>query len=321
VKRISLLAVIASVLLATAAHAELVDRVAAVVNSDIIPLSEVYQRAAPELGRINAERDAAKRNKLRDEVLKLALDQLIGEKLLEAEIKELNIDVTDQELESALDDVRRQNKVDADQFEQMLRQEGFTIAQYRDFIRKHVARLKLVNLKVRGKVKIADEDLKVEYNKFSKLEGEDPEIHARHILVKLDPKASAADVEAAQKKAAALAVEARQPGVDFIELAKQKSEGPSANDGGDLGFFRRGVMVPEFERIAFNLQEGQISDPVRTKFGFHVIKVDERRNVAVKPFEEMKDQLRERLMRGQLEKYTNDYVQELRQKAAVEVKI
>lgn len=308
-------------LVATAAHAELVDRVAAVVNSEVIPLSEVYQRAAPELGRINAERDVSKRNKARDEVIKLALDQLIGEKLLEAEIRELNIDVTDQELESALDDVRKQNKVDADQFEAMLRQEGFSIAQYREFIRKHVARLKLVNLKVRGKVKIADEDLKVEYNKFSKLEGEDPEIHARHILIKLDPKASAADVEAAEKKATALAAEARQEGVDFIELAKKKSEGPSANDGGDLGFFRRGVMVPEFERIAFNLKEGQISDPVRTKFGFHVIKVDERRNVAVKPFEEMKDQLRERLMRGQLEKYTNDYVLELRQKAAVEIKI
>lgn len=304
-----------------AAQAELVDRVAAVVNNDVIALSEVYQRAAPELGRVNAERDAARRAKMRDDVLKLALDQLVGEKLLEAEIRELNIEVSEQELESALDDVRRQNKVEPDQFEAMLRQEGFSIAQYRDFIRKHVARLKLVNLKVRGKVKIADEDLKVEYNRFSKLEGEDPEIRARHILIKLDSKASPADVAAAEAKAKALAAEARQPGVDFIELAKQKSEGPSANDGGDLGSFRRGVMVPEFERIAFNLKEGEISDPVRTKFGFHIIKVDERRNVAVQPFEEVKEQLRDRLMRGQLEKYTNDYVQELRQKAAVEIKI
>lgn len=304
-----------------AAHAELVDRVAAIVNNDLIALSEVYQRAAPELARLGAERDPAKRNKLRDEVLKAATDQLIGERLLEAEIRELNIEVTDQELESALDDVRKQNKVDADQFEAMLRQEGFTVAQYREFIRKHVARLKLVNLKVRGKVKIADEDLKAEYLKFSRLEGEDPEIHARHILIKLEPKASEAEVQTAQAKAVAVAAEARQPGMDFVELAKKKSEGPSANEGGDLGFFRRGVMVPEFERIAFNLKEGEISDPVRTKFGFHIIKVDERRNVAVKGFEEMKDELRERMMRGQLEKYTNDYVLELRQKAAVEVKI
>lgn len=308
-------------LVAATAQAELVDRVAAVVNNDVIALSEVYQRANPELARLSAERDPAKRNKLRDEVLKLALDQLIGERLLEAEIKELALDVTDQELESALDDVRRQNNASPEQFEAMLRQEGFSMSQYREFIRKHVLRLKLVNLKVRHKVKVAEEDLRAEYNKLARLEGEDAEIHARHILIKLDAKASEADVEAAKKKAQEIAAEARSPGVDFVELAKQKSEGPSANDGGDLGFFRRGVMVPEFERIAFNLKEGQVSDPVRTKFGFHVIKVEERRNVAVKPFEEMKDQLRDRVMRSQLEKYTNDYVLELRQKAAVEVKI
>lgn len=128
-------------------------------------------------------------------------------------------------------------------------------------------------------------------------------------------------MEAARGKADALAAEARRPGVDFAELAKKKSEGPSAADGGDLGFFRRGVMVAEFERVAFSLAVGAVSDPVRTKFGWHVLKVEERRAVAPQPFEDVKDTLREKLLRSQLEKYTDKYVAELRSAAVVKLKL
>jgi peptidyl-prolyl cis-trans isomerase SurA len=80
-------------------------------------------------------------------------------------------------------------------------------------------------------------------------------------------------------------------------------------------------MVPEFDKVAFALPQGGVSDPVRTHFGWHVIKVEERKSVAVKPFEEMKDQLQEKLTREQLEKYADQYVKELRQQATVEVRI
>ncbi len=195
------------------------------------------------------------------------------------------------------------------------------MASYRQFMGKHLAKLKLINLKVRSKVKVSNEDLRAEYAKVSKLEAEDAEVHARHLLLQVPANANPAQVEAIHQKALALAVEARKPGVDFVELAKKRSEGPSAEQGGDLGFFRRGVMVPEFERVAFSLPPGGISDPIRTKFGWHVIRVEERRALAPKPFEEMKDELTDRLMRNQLDKFTEQYVQELRQSALVEVKI
>ncbi len=303
------------------AYAELVDRVAAVVNSDIVALSEVEQRVGPELAKATAERDPKKRAQLRADLMKRALDVLIGEKLLEAQIKELNIEVTDQDLEAGMEDVRRQNNLDQAQFEQLLRESGYTMPTYRDFMRKHLARLKLINLKVRSKVKVSDEELKAEYAKYSRLEGEDPEVHARHIVVQVTAKATPEEVEKARAKAAVLVLEARKPGVDFAELAKKKSEGPSAPDGGDLGYFRRGVMMPEFERTAFGLKTGEVSEPVRTKFGWHVIKVEDRRTVAVKSFDEVKEQLKDSLLKNQLERYTEQYVQELRQAAAVETKI
>lgn len=302
------------------AHAELVDRVAAVVNDEIITLSEVEARAAPDLGRLRNE-IASVRAQKRQETIKRALDLLIGEKLMEAQIKELNIEVADTEIDLAMDDVRKQNNIGAEQFEQLLGQEGYTLASYRTFMRKHLARLKLVNLKVRSKVKVADEDLKAAYAKVAHDEAQDAEVHARHLLVQVAVNAAPEEVERARLKATALAEEARRPGVDFAELAKKKSEGPSAGEGGDLGFFRRGVMVAEFEKAAFSTPVGSIADPVRTKFGWHVIFVEERRAVAAPSFDEMKDQLRERLLRGQMERYTEQYVQELRAAALVDVKL
>ena len=320
---VSLKRVVLAALLTVAvpASAELVDRVAAVVNSDIITLSEVEARAAPELARLAAQGDPKQRAALREQVLKRALDGLIGEKLMEAQIRDLAIEVTDPEVELGLEDVRRQNNVDAEQFERMLGQEGFTLAAYKGFMKKHLARMKLVNLKVRSKVKVSDEDLKAAYNQLSHDESKDFEVHARHILLQLKPGAPKDEVEAAHKKALAIAEEARKPGVNFAELAKTKSEGPSAADGGDLGFFKRGVMVAEFEKAAFTLPVGGVSAPVRTKFGWHVIKVEERRSLSVQPFEAVKDQLRGQLLQGQLEKYTDQYVQELRAGAVVEVKL
>jgi peptidyl-prolyl cis-trans isomerase SurA len=305
---------------ASFAWAELVDRVAAVVNKDIIALSEVEARAAGDLQRIRQEPDAKKRNDLRLEVLTRARDALIGEKLMEAQLRELNIDVSDAEVELGIEDVKKQNNIDGEQFEKLLMNEGYTMTSYKQFMKKHLARLKLINLKVRSKVKVSDEDVKAEYAKISKLESEDAEVHARHILVQVSPKATPEQVEAARVKATNLAAEARKPGIDFADLAKKKSEGPSAADGGDLGFFRRGVMVPEFERAAFSLPVGGVSDPIRTKFGWHVIKVEERRALAAKGFDDLKDQIRNRLLQMQLEKYTDQYVQELRAQAVVEEK-
>lgn len=317
-KNLSLLAIVLS---ASLASAELVDRVAAVVNNELIALSEVEARIAPDLQKLRNEADPAKRGELRTELVKRGVELLIGEKLMEAQVRELNIEVADSEIEMGIEDVMKQNNITRDRFEQALSDEGYTMASYKSFMRKHLSRLKLVNLKVRSKVKVSDEDLKAEYARWARDEANEFEVHARHLLVQVAPRATPEQVEAARVKATALMEEARKPGVNFAELAKKKSEGPSAADGGDLGFFRRGVMVAEFEKAAFTLKPGQVSEPIRTKFGWHVLTVEERKPLAAPPLEEVKDQLRERMLRGQLERFTDQYVQELRAAAVVDVKI
>jgi peptidyl-prolyl cis-trans isomerase SurA len=310
-----------SLLLALPASAELVDRVAAVVNNDVITLSEVETRIGPELAHLRSQIEPAKWGEARGELVKKAVDLLVGEKLMEGQVKELNIEVSETEMDSAIDDVKRQNNIDSSAFEAALAQEGYTLAGYRAFLKKQLSRMKLVNLKVRSKIKVSDEDLKAEYARVAHDEQLDVEVHCRHILVQVAPTATPEQIEAARLKAVKLQEEASKPGVDFAELARKKSEGPSAADGGDLGFFRRGVMEAKFEKAAFTLPTGGVSEPIRTKFGWHVLKVEDKRSVAPQPFDEVKDQLREKLLKGQQEKYIEQYVQELRANAVVENKL
>jgi peptidyl-prolyl cis-trans isomerase D len=119
-------------------------------------------------------------------------------------------------------------------------------------------------------------------------------VKARHILLKLNNNATQQEINATQKKIAHLK-ELLEKGQDFTELAKNHSEGPSASQGGDLGWFGRGSMTPPFEKAAFALKEGQISDPVKTRFGFHLIKVDKRQEPGISPFEEVKQKIKDQL--------------------------
>ncbi|MFY1828805.1 foldase protein PrsA [Myxococcus fulvus] len=306
---------------ATSARAELVDKVAAVVNRDVIALSEVQQRAAPEVSRLN-DPDPRKRAEMRSQLMKTALDTLIGEKLMESEITEMGISATEGEVDELVNDVRRQNNItDPSQFEQVLAAEGLTMKAYREMLRKRILRDRLLRMKVGPKVKVTEEDLKAAYNQYARVESEDSEVHARHILVQVDPKATEEQVAAARKKAEGIAQEARREGMDFASLARARSEGPSAQDGGDLGWFKRGVMVAAFEKVAFNLKEGEVSEPVRTNFGWHILKVEERRSVAATSYDEMRPKLENKLLQEKTDKFLDQYVQELRQKANVEVKM
>lgn len=321
-KAVRALAAGGMLLLAPGARAQVVDRVAAVVNQDIITLSEVEQRAAPELARIAQEQDPKKRGEQRLQVLRRVTDQLIGEKLMEKEVKELGLAASEREVEQAIDDVLKQNNLESrEQLEERIRAEGLSFQAYRDMLGGQMARMKLVQMKVSPRVKLSEADLKAEYAQYTKNERGDAEVHARHILVQLPKGASEEQVAAALKKAQAIAAEARRPGMDFEALARARSEGPSAEDGGDLGFFRRGQMVPAFDKVVFNLKEGEVSDPVRTDFGFHVIKVVERRAVAVPRYDELREQLAEKLRREKTEKFVEQYVQELRRGAVVQVKL
>jgi len=311
----------ALLLLPILAHAELVDRVAAVVNSDIITLSELQKRTAPEVARFAQESSGPERAQKQSVAMKKALDAMIDEKLVDAELRELKVSIGDKEVDAAIEEVKKSYNLTDEQLREAVAREGVTLSDYREQMRKQIGRYKLINEKVRKNVKVSEADVKSEYDRMTRSEGQDYEVHIRHILVAIPRTATQAQVDEARRKAAAIATEARQPGVDFAELAKKRSEGSSSSDGGDLGFFKRGTMVPEFEKVAFALKTGEVSDPVRTQFGWHVLKLEEIQKLGVKPLAEVRPEIEERLRRQQAERLTTQYMETLRNAAVVEKKM
>jgi peptidyl-prolyl cis-trans isomerase C len=152
-----------------------------------------------------------------------------------------------------------------------------------------------------GKAATTDEAMKKVYEEASKQITGEQEVHARHILVETEDEAKTVADEL-------------KKGADFAELAKKKSKDPGASDGGDLGFFTKDQMVPEFSAVAFALEPGKISDPVKSQFGWHIIKVEEKRSRKAPDFEQVKTQIETYVTR----KAQADYVAKLRETAKVE---
>src|SRR6201996_1938907 len=152
-----------------------------------------------------------------------------------------------------------------------------------------------------GKAATTDEAMKKVYDDAAKQIASEQEVRARHILVETEDEAKAVKAEL-------------DKGADFAELAKKKSKDPGASDGGDLGFFTKDQMVPEFSAVAFALEPGKISDPVKSQFGWHIIKVEEKRNRKAPDFDQVKAQIETYVTR----KAQAEYVGKLREGAKIE---
>lgn len=292
-----------------AAGAETLDRIACTVDDTVITLSEVEERAS--LLKTQAPR-ASRTTLMRD-----AMEDLVAEKLFEKAMKELAIEVSPAELQATLQTVMQQNGLTSqEQLRQAVESQGLDWDDYVETMRRQLGQSKLINIKVRSQVKLSEDEVKRRYAEQAAMERGEEEVRASHILVSVAADAPAAQVEEARRRAEAIAAQARG-GADFDGLARAGSDGSSKTDGGDLGWFRRGEMVPELEKAAFALQAGEVSDPVRTRFGWHVLKVQERRTTAARPFEQVATEIREKLFREEMERQTQRYLEELKKNAVI----
>ena len=156
-------------------------------------------------------------------------------------------------------------------------------------------------LQEEAKSAVSDEALHQTYDDAIKSASGQEEVHARHILVENEDEAKAI-------------LEQLKGGGDFAELAKEKSKDPGAADGGDLGYFTKDQMVPEFAEVAFKMYPGQLSNPVKTQFGWHIIKVEDKRTKQPPEFEQVKGQIEAFLAR----KAQTEFIAKLRQSGKVE---
>jgi peptidyl-prolyl cis-trans isomerase C len=251
------------------------------------------------------------------EVLRQILDNLIDRELLLQQAKSLKMAVPPQQVDTQMQQlVQRFPSKEA--FEQALTAQNFTMDALKKDVEGQLLRQQLVKKEVLDKVNVSARDVQTFYDQHKDKYVEEEQIHARHILIRVPQQVSPAD-DAKLKGKADDAMKRAKTGEDFAALAKELSDDGSKESGGDLGFFPRGRMVPAFEQAAFALQPGQISEMVRTEFGYHIIKVEERKTGRALAFDEAKAQVQEDLTREQTYERYQKYVAGLRSKAKLEV--
>lgn len=325
---VALAALAAPALLPAPARAEdtresqTIERVVAVVNSEIILLSEVRDRAA-QMGQPTDESGPPEQRRAVQKLLRQVLDKMVDDALVIQQASELKLTVEDAEIDRAVDEVKKANNLDSAAFAQALSEQGFTVGSFRRDMRKQILRLKTINTAVRSRLSLTEEDLKAFYEQTVRQMGGHREAHVRHILVAVPAGADAKTVEAKKRIAVKLLEDARG-GADFAALAKQGSDDANTrDDGGDMGWLKEDSGLQEsLAEVIFSMdKKGEVRGPIKTDRGFEVLQLVEKREGDMKPFEEVREQIRMRLSQQQIEKQTQTWVQELRKKAHIEIRM
>jgi peptidyl-prolyl cis-trans isomerase SurA len=309
-----------ALLLAAAPARELVDRLAATVDGEVVTLSEVEERAAAELRRADVLPPGKERDEAHARALRRAFDQIVAEKLLEKQAKALQLEVTEAQVDAAIEDIKTRNRFDDEQLDRALSEQGLDRKAFRAQIRRELETYQVMQAKVRGRVKVSDDDLRNYHQTHPQEFAGEPELHVRHIFLPLAEDAPGAE-EAKARAAGERILQRLKTGEDFAAVAREVSKGPSAPDGGDLGWLRRGTVQRSLEDVAFGLKDGQISGLVRAGPGLHIVKVEARRLGGARSFEDARDEIRARLLEEQAGQTRQQVLDELRKGAVVEVKI
>ncbi len=306
--------------LSAPASAEVVERIAAIVNDDIILLSEVEEVARSYRSMLVGIRDPDRRTAKEKEIHTKVVDSLIEDKLLQQQMKELNFSVSEREVDGAIERVMKQNNIpDQDTLKEALKQQGIEWTKYRGEVRKQLEKWQFINAKVGNRIKISDAEVELTYEKEKDSQESEYEYRASHILFRVAADDSPAR-DAAQRTRAEETLERLKAGEAFSQLAKELSEGPTARFGGDLGFFREGVMVKAFEDTVLALSEGETSGVVRSPFGYHIIRLTEKREVVSGGVDEAKSDIRQRLREEAMQREMAVWLKQLRGKAYVDIK-
>ena len=282
------------------------------VNDELVYAAEISMVMQNIAGQMSGQGEQPPNQ---EQLVQAATQRVVEQKLLSQEAERLGIQVNDLRLAEMVQAVEQQAGGRAT-LDANLAQMGSNYDQIVNTLREMDLVRTYIENQIVPTIQVTDEEVAAFYAENPQMFQSPEQVHARHILFTTTEDAEAQAVVDARGKAD----DARKravAGEDFAELARELSEGPSAPNGGDLGFFSKDRMVPEFADAAFALEVGQISEVVRTQFGFHVIKVEERREAGTVPLEEASDNLTNLLEQQKVGRMVNEVVQGLAGKATI----
>ncbi|NOY54166.1 MAG: hypothetical protein GXP58_11215 [Deltaproteobacteria bacterium] len=293
------------------AHAEILDRIVAVVNNDVITLSELKQAETSILqtGPSSSKPAPAK-----------LLNELINKKIKLQKAKELGIVVSDKTVDDGVNEIAQRNGLTETILKEKLKKEGIPWNDYREQIRDQIILTRMLNREIRSKIVLLPEEAKEYYLKHQDRFVRKAKKHILRILLTL-PEGATQEIIDARKEEMEKLRKRIVSGENFRQLAIRTSEGPESKNGGDLGDFAEGELREDLSRAIAGLKAGDVSSVFRTPEGITLLMVEEIKKPKPIPFEKVQDSIRKALYQEKVKKKYESWIKELREEAYIEIKL
>jgi len=300
-----------------AAAAETCNRIVAVVNSDVVTLYELNAKirqmtgsSPEELKRLDRERYLETRREV--------LNHLIEEKLTQEKIEELGINVSSEAVDATIEKIKEHNRMTHEELLKQLEEQGISYEAYRQDIRDRLERVRLINQEVKSKIIIRKEKLK-EYYRANKDEfRKTGKVRLATIFLERGMPGGHAQDGPAYRKAEEI-LRRLESGESFSALARRFSQGPGADEGGDLGYFETSDLDPQLQEILQDMSEGAVTEPIVTETTVQIVKLLERQESGVQPFRKVKDAIHDKFYREEINRRYSSWIDELKKKAYTKI--
>jgi peptidyl-prolyl cis-trans isomerase SurA len=320
------LIVLFALLSASVASAELVNRIAAVVDEHVITLFEVEQAAGPMVQAFSSQpqfeglSDVEKRERI-GELKRRVLTELIEQKLLEAEVNRLGIPVDEREIDEYVDRIKKVNGLTTEQLAASLSTEGKTMAEFRNQVKNQILREQYVAFRLKNKIEVTEEDARAFYVQHQEEYLAERVVSLSEIRFAVPPEANEEQVTAARQRASEV-YEKLVAGDDFAMLAKKHSAGPTASAGGSLGSWKlESELAPSYRKAAVTLKPGELASVYQDEKGFVILRCDSWDKSGYLPYEEVSGKIKLQLRKETAEREMKNLAKELFKKSFVDIKI
>ena len=305
-----------------AGNATVIERIVAVVGEQAILLSELRDRARPFLLRMQQQpTDEAQRAAATSELYRRLVQRLVEEELEQKAANRANITVTPREVDDALTRIAQQNGVPMSRIMDEALASGLTEQSYRQELRRQLLETKMLNLRIQGRLRVTDDDVRGAYQRLVVEERKQLGFRASWIRIAAPHSLSASELKDRRAGADRIVLAARR-GEDFAVLARKYSEDSSTRaQGGALGQLKPGQLPAALDAVALSLDVGEVSEPVRSGSDFVILKIDSRDESQLPPFEEARDELSQRVYMEKMNKARSHWIDGLRRQTHVEVRL
>jgi peptidyl-prolyl cis-trans isomerase SurA len=301
------------------AASEVLDRIVAVVNEDIILLSELNQRMAPYSLRIREQKlDSERERRMLFQIREEMLNRLVDEKLTDQEVQKNDIKISEEEINKTIERIKATNAYTDEELRNFLDREQLTMDQYRDSIKNQILRTRLVNMQVKSKIVITNEEIQDYYDSHPELYGGKLRYRLKNILMRIPAFALDDEKEEVRKKMEQLRSRIEQ-GEDFSELARIYSQGPTALQGGDIGEFEESMFSPQIQQALKGLEPGEATSVLDTDQGYQLFYVDAIDQLEGIPLETVKDDIHETLFNEVVDKQFLSWLEDLRGRSHIKI--